>query len=107
MGINIREKVQYKLQSQVMRHSKAPCFINGDSEQIVIGGWKHFEIWDIATRSSLRVIKDFSTDSAWAMCSVNNILAVGSNDKKLYLYDVRNWEMIYSKGYLIKYLALQ
>ena len=40
------------------------------------------------------------------MCSVNNILAVGSGGKELRLFDATSWEMIYSKKYEMQQYSL-
>ena len=95
--VHIPNKKQYKLESATMTYHCAPSFINGGSEYIAIGGKDQCEIWDINTRSSLRVISGIG--SVLASCSVNNILAVGCYDKVLRLYDVKTWDLVHSQNY--------
>merc|ERR1711951_12384 len=90
---------QFKLESKVMKDSYAPCFIGGGSKRIVIGGSRDFEIWDIETRSSLHHITDIGGNDVFCTFSVGNILAVGSGDNMLRLYDTTTWNVIYSKKY--------
>merc|ERR1711879_252134 len=90
-------------------------FINGESAQIVIGGKAQYEIWDIQSRSSVRITKDICTDDSadgnatavWCTCSVGNVLALACEDKVLRLYDVTTWKEIYSKQYELKPTSLR
>merc|ERR1712154_319720 len=84
----------------------APCFVNGGSDTIVIGGKRQFEIWDITTRSAKRVLDGTGGRMMQCACSVNNIMAIGSVDKMLRLFDVRSWDMIYSKKYEVDPVSL-
>merc|ERR1711951_215960 len=51
--IDTVKQKQFKLESELLGESYAPCFIGGGSKQIAIGGIKEFEIWDIETRTSV------------------------------------------------------
>merc|ERR1711879_40739 len=86
-----------KVESKVLKRSYAHCFIGGGSEVIAICGNQEMEIWDVASRSSVQHI----TIGSPVNCtfSVGNMLAVGSYDNMLRLYDVTTWNMIYSKKY--------
>ena len=108
-----------KLTSKRLENAWAPCFINGETESVAIAGKAKVEIWDIQSMASLRVIGlgSYRYESVLGLYSVHNILAVGSWDRKIRLYDVRTWNMIYSKQYAttinslhltpdLKYMAL-
>eukprot|EP01084_Bolivina_argentea_P154442 269219_1 len=72
-----------------------PCFING--ELIAIGGETVVEIWDVWKRKLVKSIRC----NGYSQCttSTNNILAVCTGDGRLTLYDVRNWEIFYTKKF--------
>ena len=53
------------------------------------------EIWDIKQQASIRILK-VEEGSMTSLASTSNILAVGSGRKKLFLWDVRSWEMFHS-----------
>eukprot|EP01084_Bolivina_argentea_P064195 117108_1 len=99
--IDIENKIQHKLTSTQFGSSYSPCFINGDHEFVAIGGKNgKIEIWDVAKKSSIKVIEVSSTTQfVSCMNSTNNILAVGSNNKKLSLWDVKNWNMFHCEDY--------
>lgn len=98
--IDVEQETQHKMVSKVLKHTYAPSFINGASDRVVIGGVAQFEVWDIATRSALRVVTGMKAGNGIeAFSSVHNVMAVGCNDKVLRLYDVTSWEFIYSKEY--------
>ena len=88
----------------------APCFVNGQTDWVAIGGYKGqgVEVWDLKNKESARILK---IDSGYicSMASTNNILAVGSSSGALQLRDVRNWDMFHSttfKGLEPLYLHL-
>merc|ERR1712062_297099 len=89
---------QFKIESKVMSNSCSSCFIGGGSERVVIGGRSEFEVWDINTRTVVQHITGLG-DDVNCMVSVGNILAVGTENKMLSLYDVSSWKVIYSKKY--------
>merc|ERR1739842_235963 len=76
---------------------------NGGSDVLVLGDAKQFEIVDIKTRSSLRLISVDGNYTVVSSCSVNNILALGwfgyggNSHNMLQIYDVRTWELVNSK----------
>merc|ERR1712083_736137 len=87
-------KEQQKLTSTTLKNSFAPCFINGDTEYVAIGGaYKGVEIWEIKTQQA---IKKIGNGEIGCMTSTNNILAVGAGKDLLQLWDVRSWEAFYS-----------
>jgi len=102
--IDILGQKQMKITSQNVQNSYAPCFVNGDNELIVIGAEKKFEVWNLQNMSSLKVIG--AKKGVWSTCSVNNLLAVGVDDGNMYLYDVKTWNMIYSKKYEMRIFTL-
>ena len=63
-----------------MTSTFAPCFINGETKCIVVGGnnGEGMEIWDVANKKAIQVLK---IDDGWMACSTstNNILAVCSS----------------------------
>merc|ERR1712176_295958 len=92
---DIPEQRQYQLKPEKMSNAYSVCFINGESDRVVIGdgGDGKFEIWDIGTRTAIKTITGLG-GYCGCMCSVNNILAIGFNQGKLGLYDVRTWELV-------------
>jgi len=108
--IDVVHQKQTKVTSDNLKNSYTPCFINGANDYVAIAGEGVVEIWSVATKSSLRVLEcdvtansstSFGEDMVYGMCSVQNILAVGSRRSKLRLFDVRTWEMVHSKEYQI------
>ena len=59
----------------------------------------HIEIWDVDKKEAIKKVEIGSDGMISASASIHNILAVGSTDKKLRLYDVRNWECFWSQEY--------
>jgi len=105
--VDIRNQLQFKLISKELSKTYNSTFIEGDSLRVVIGGNpSKCEIWDVETRSHIRVISDIGHD-VLCVASVNNVLAVGTWDKVLQLYDANSWEKIYSKKYGMNPLSLQ
>ena len=96
--VDIVNEAQYKLISTNLECTYAPCFINGDSEYVAVGapGGK-IEIWNVETKSSVKMIETGTDKPVAALHSANDILAVVSWDKKLSLWHVKNWNMFYSK----------
>ena len=95
--IDLESKEQHKVTSATAVHSHAPCFINGNTAFVAIGGWdSSVEIWDINTRKSIRTL-----DLTGGLCSASkhNLLAFGSNQGILRLWDVRNWEVVHSSTF--------
>merc|ERR1712154_175916 len=72
--IDTQNQTQYKLVSKSLNNTLVPCFINGASDRLMIGGDGKIELWDINTRTALRVIGGFSTGFNNILCSfsVNN-----------------------------------
>jgi len=104
--IDVQAQKQTKVVSKSLTdYSFSPTFVNGETETIVISGKGKFEIWDIASLTSLKVI-NVGKASVYSTCSVNNLLAVGSFDKNMYLYDVRSWDEIYSHRYQMEIQSL-
>merc|ERR1712154_709115 len=105
--IDIAKNQQYKMTSNVLSDTYAPCFINGKNEYVSVSDKRgRIEIWDIA---QLKPIKTLNIGiQQWVTCSAstNNIFAVGSWDKKLRLYDVRSWQCFYTKAYDFKPTSL-
>ena len=111
--IDIASQQQTKLKSRRCKGMYAPCFINGGSELVAIGGTNGHgvEIWSVESKK--RIGHMVSEDKQkWVSCtySANNILAVGfhSNSSELKLWDVRSWELIHSAEYTMvpRYLHL-
>merc|ERR1712233_234218 len=68
--INVEQEMQHKMVSKVLKETNAPNFVNGASDRIVIGGDGQFEVWDIATRSALRVVTGLGTAGITSIRSV-------------------------------------
>jgi len=88
----------YEMKSNVLHSSFAPCFLGGGSQLIAVGGTHKFEIWNLVQMEAIRVVV-FDGFGVNCMCSAGNILAVGSRDQKIRLFDTRSWELVLSKEY--------
>eukprot|EP01084_Bolivina_argentea_P027294 50737_1 len=98
--IDIDKKIQTKLVSNKLDGTYSPCFINGQRDYCAVGGEDGLlEIWDLNAKKSIKIIEMGKQAGVTGMNSSNNILAVGSGDKKLRLFDVRTWETFYSDQY--------
>eukprot|EP01084_Bolivina_argentea_P118496 210235_1 len=98
--IDINNNKQYKMISDVLSDTYAPCFINGQNELLSMSDKKgKIEIWDIMHKKAINTLKIGVSQWVTSSASTNNILAIASWDKKLRLYDVRNWELFYTKQY--------
>ena len=100
--IDLPNNKQHKITSSYLNDTYAPCFINGDSKQILVGDWKgKMEIYDIETQQSIRKLSiDVERSLISATASIHNILAIASReDKKLRLFDIRNWECFYEESF--------
>ena len=95
--IDLQNSLQHKFTSE-LRTTYAPCFINGQTELVAIGGWRpsYVEIWDIKQQKAVKVLK-INKGDVECSASTNNILAIATESKFLGLWDVRNWEMVHSK----------
>jgi len=96
--IDIENKKQYKVMTQKLTNSYSPCFVNGDSQFVAVGGGdgEGVEIWSVADRKMVRHI-DVGDDGKFvsAMYSANNVFAVGLgsiNFGALKLWDTRTWK---------------
>jgi len=100
--IDIATQQQYELESKALGHSMAPCFLGGGSQLVAVGGNAKIEIWDLDQREAINVV-EFSGgdqgDSVNCMCSAGDLLAVGSEDKKIRVYHTGSWELLYSEQY--------
>ena len=96
--IDLKNKQQFKLTTKVIINSYAPCFINGDTQYLAIGGYKGVEVWDINSRKSLTILEFPS--SGWCSASSSNILAFGSETGLLRLWDVGNWEVVHEQTFI-------
>ena len=103
--VGIVNQTQFKLTSNYLTRTYAPCFINGDADFVAVGGYdgEGVEIWDVKRKQLVhRIVIDGRFISS--TFSTNNILAVGhvlrggfcTKQGALKLYDVTNWEMFYS-----------
>merc|ERR550525_498116 len=95
---------QFKLTTQKMKEqARSPCFINGGSNLVAVGGWENegVEIWSVAEKEMVHHIEESGRSVYIAsMYSANGILAVGftvngSGLRYLQLYDVSSWSTIY------------
>ena len=100
--LDIANKIQRKCSSSVLISTLAPCFINGDTAFVAVGGYsgQGVEIWDVKTKQKTRTIK---TDHGFisSTASTSNILAVGSQMLIVQLWEVGSWEMFHSSKYLM------
>ena len=107
--IDIAKEQQFKLESNSLTRTYAPCFINGESVCVAVGGsiQEGVEIWDVKTKKPVRHI-GIEGRFITSTFSTNNILAVGHGLKRgemkhgaLKLYDVTNWELFYSADFFM------
>merc|ERR1712062_427489 len=84
-------------------HARSPCFINGGSNLVAMGGFafEGVEIWSVAEKKLVHHIEESDAVYVASMYSANGILAVGFGDgfgggnSYLQLYDVSSWSIIY------------
>merc|ERR1712173_219973 len=108
--INIPQQKQFKFTSKTLSDSCTACFLNDNSGRVVIGGRNQFEIWNVKSRSSERVVTITSSSGLGYVritFSVGNILAVGADDHTMRLFDTRSFESIFSKKYDVNIYSLQ
>ena len=99
--VDLVTSAQHKLKTKALSEGTlSPCFINGNSELIAIGGrnGQGAEIWDIGSKAHLRTLE---TGAGSVVCttSTNNILAICTAKGVLQLCDVRSWDMFYSSTF--------
>ena len=94
--IDLQSQEQIKLTSDVITDTYAPCFINGGTEFVAVGAYEGVEIWDVGNKTS---VKKLELKESKASASTNNILGFGSVYGVLRLWDVRNWEVLYSSTF--------
>ena len=99
--VDIENAVQYKLNSKALTDTLAPCFINGDTVYLVVGGdfGQGAEMWNVSSRTPVRTFAVQKGDYITCTASANNILAIGYRDSGRMLYDVTNWELFHSAKY--------
>mmetsp|Transcript_42253 Transcript_42253/g.69642 ORF Transcript_42253/g.69642 Transcript_42253/m.69642 type:complete len:711 (-) Transcript_42253:126-2258(-) len=101
--IDVAKGTQYKLVTTTLGQGHTmggviPCFINGESNFVAVGGaGGKFEIWDVKTRKACKFLACTKEGSINCLSSKNNILAIGNTKKTLNLWDVRDWQMFYEK----------
>merc|ERR1712079_78555 len=102
--IALDTKEQFKLIPQNLSWAIAPCFIDGESTLVAVGGYdgEGVEIWSVADKKLVHHINDSQEDKTRvdAMYSANGILAVGygggtNTQRYLQLYDVSSWSKLY------------
>jgi len=98
--IDLNKKKQYELWSEYLTDTLAPCFINGDTEYMFVADNDgRMEIWDVQKKKPVKVLQTDTKKIVQASASTHNILAIGSKDKTLRLYDVTNWECVMEKSF--------
>ena len=97
--LDLDSKAQHKLSSEALTQTNAPCFINGDNEQVGVVGksGQGVEIWDVRSKKPVQVLQ--VDGEIGCMTSTHNILAVGTSPDILQLWDVRNWELFYEEKF--------
>ena len=103
--VYVEKKTQQKFKISVY-NAFAPCFINGDTDVLAVGGQKgKVEIWDTVGQKMIRTLE---INKGWigAQTSSNDILAIGSGDGSLQLWDVRNLEMFSSFKFKMNIVSL-
>merc|ERR1712062_49507 len=100
--ISLETQEQFKLTTKHLTNTMSPCFINGESRLIAIGGLKGegVEIWSVEDKEMVHRIDDCDDEYTFVMClfSANGILAAGFRSMVrtakpyLHLYDVKSWD---------------
>ena len=100
--IALETQKQIKLNTEKLTYAFAPCFINGESNLIAVGGntGEGVEIWNVANQEMVHHIQKSDQVIVTSMYSANGILAVGfashgGDNPHLQLYDVSSWTAIY------------
>uniref|UniRef100_A0A7S0TEL7 Uncharacterized protein n=1 Tax=Elphidium margaritaceum TaxID=933848 RepID=A0A7S0TEL7_9EUKA len=98
--VDIANCKQQKMTSTYLEDTFAPCFINDECRFISVGDHNgKIEIWDIMQREPVKCLQTDGQKKITSSASTQNVLAIGSEDKTLRLYDVRNWECFYSEQF--------
>jgi len=98
--IDIANEKQYKLTSEYLASTYAPCFINGENQFAAVGDQEgKIEIWDIEKQQSVQTLQTEKQHLITSAASSHDILAIGSNDQTLRLYDTKKWECFYEKRF--------
>jgi len=108
--VSLETQEQFKLTTNKLINTLSPCFINGDSKFVAVGGmWSEgVEIWSVSDKEMVHHIDDdrirVGQGSITCSYSANGILAVGftlrgRNGDHLHLYDVLSWERIHQKQF--------
>merc|ERR1719242_437806 len=104
--ISLESQEQFKLTTNNLTCTFAPCFVNGESELVAVGGYKGegVEIWRVEDKEMVHHIDDCLDDSIFVCClySARGILAAGFHSPNtgksyLHLYNVKSWEKIYRR----------
>ena len=105
--IDLEQNVQHKLTSGTHTGTYCPCFINGQCAYVAVGGrtGEGVEVWSVKQKSATKLLKVDNQGTTRSMTSTNNILAVSSGVGNLYLWDVRNWEVFYTKTFCFALLS--
>ena len=76
--IDLVKKQQHKLVSSALSQTYGPCFINGETDYVSVGGKGQVEIWDMKNNKSIKVLK-IGNGSGYVngAASTHNILALG------------------------------
>merc|ERR1719251_57230 len=76
--INLETQEQTKLTTKMMKkQARSPCFINGDSDLVAVGGGYEnvlIEIWSVKEKKMVHHIEGSQSDFVGAMYSANGIL---------------------------------
>merc|ERR1712062_17675 len=106
--IYLETQKQFKLQTENLSVAYAPCFINGESEFVAIGGnrgGEGVEIWSVQDRKMVKYVECEDQNMVTSSYSANGILAVGytppytTGSRYLQLYDVSTWEKLYRQEF--------
>eukprot|EP00485_Elphidium_margaritaceum_P009312 CAMPEP_0202696876 /NCGR_PEP_ID=MMETSP1385-20130828/10205_1 /ASSEMBLY_ACC=CAM_ASM_000861 /TAXON_ID=933848 /ORGANISM="Elphidium margaritaceum" /LENGTH=338 /DNA_ID=CAMNT_0049353183 /DNA_START=92 /DNA_END=1105 /DNA_ORIENTATION=+ len=98
--IDMKTGKQEKFMSQYLADAYGACFINGENEFIAVCDQQgRIEIWDIWKKESVKQLQTDTKLFLASSASTHNILAIGSEDRMLRLYDVRNWECFYQQKF--------
>merc|ERR1712154_305859 len=101
---------QFKMTTPNLTKTHAPCFINGDSNLVTVGGYNRegVEIWSVENKEMVHHIEYEGYNFVACSYSANGILAVGYAGGYLRLYDVTTWNEIYQHQFSMipRYLFL-
>merc|ERR1712212_1108867 len=91
--VNLETGKQTKMTSKKLSSVSTVCFVNSDL--VAVAGAEGVEIWNLEEASATKLLR---VGEVTGLAFANNMLSVCSGSE-MGLWDVRSWEMFYSKDF--------